>query len=528
MKHKLLSSILMGLMTINVVAAADTASGRPKLVVGIVVDQLRSDYLEYLRQLFGEKGFRRLMEKGVYVKDLDFNAELTDPASATALLYTGALPRVNGVPSAEIYSAADSKLIPALEDANSMGNFTRESLSPVKLRVSTLADEAAIDGIGLTSVYAISPDPQQAIIMAGHAGNCALWINDVDGQWSSTAYYRDFPQFISRRNRTMPLRQRLDTLRWTPALRTDRYPGLSLTEREGSFRHTFSKSDRNLFRQYKTSAPVNTEVTDVAIAALSDLSLGQHKDAVDMLSIGYTAAPFQAPKGNAGELELQDIYVRLDSQIGRLLDEIDRKVGLENSVIFLSSTGYYNDPTPTDPKYRIPTGDVTLRRVESLLNSYLSAKYGNGDYVKGIAGNQIFLDRQTLETKTRDADEAIRDARDFIVKMSGIADARTLSDILSDPSQEGAQTRNSIDPKSAGDIIITFNPGWNVVDDTRYPSVVVHQRASAAPTPFFLLAPNVEAQVVTTPVDAVRIAPTISSTIHIRAPNGSSARPLAF
>lgn len=529
MRNRLLSSIIMGLMTINVVAASDTSSpGRPRLVVGIVVDQLRSDYLEYLRELFGDKGFRRLMEKGVYIRDLNFNADLKDAASSTALLYTGALPRVNGVPAAEIYSPALSKGIAALEDANSMGNYTRESLSPARLRVSTISDEVAVDGNGLTAVYAISPDPQQAIIMAGHAGNCGLWINDVDGQWSSTAYYRDFPQFITRRNRTMPLRQRLDTLRWLPALSPKRYPGLSVSQREAGFRHIFPKSDRNQLRRFKTSAPVNTEVTDVAIAALYDLSLGQHQDAVDMLSIGYTAAPYRSADGDSGELEIQDTYVRLDAQIGRLLTEIDRKVGLSNSVIFLSSTGYYADPTPADTKFRIPTGEVTLRRIESLLNSYLSAKYGNGDYVKAIFGNQIYLDRQSLETRTSDPEAAVRDARDFIVRMSGIADARTLTDILSDPSEEGARARNAIDPKNAGDIIITFNPGWNVIDDSVYPATVTHQRASAAPTPFFLLAPDIEPVVVTTPTDALRVAPTISSSIHIRAPNGASGRPLTF
>lgn len=518
----------MGLMTINVVVAADQTPGRPKLVVGIVVDQLRSDYLDYLRDLFGEKGFRRLMEQGVYVKDLDLNADINDPVAATALLYTGAYPKVNGVPASEIYSPALSKAIPPLEDKSSMGNFTQEALSPAGLRVSTISDEIAIDGAGFTSVYAVAPDAQQALIMAGHAGNCGVWINDVDGQWSSTAYYRDFPQFLSQRNRTNPLRQRLDTLRWTPSMPTERYPGISLSQRAGAFRHSFSKADRDIFRRFKTSAPVNTEVTDVAVNALRNLSLGKHRDAVDMLSVGYTAAPFDDPKGEAGELELEDTYVRLDSQIARLLEEVDRQVGLSNSVIFLTSTGYYNDATPTDPKFRIPTGDVTLRRIESLLNSYLSAKYGNGDYVKRVHGNQVYLDHQALEARGAKGEAAVNEARDFIIRMSGIADARTLSDVLSDPSESGARLRNSIDPKTAGDIILTYTPGWNVVDDTRFPSSSSPQRATSPPTPFFLLAPGIAPQTITTPVDATAIAPTITSTIHIRAPNGAATRPVVF
>ncbi len=515
-------------MTINVVVAADHTPGRPKLVVGIVVDQLRSDYLDYLRDLFGEKGFRRLMENGVYVKDLELNADIKDPVAATALLYSGAYPKTNGIPAKEIYSPTLSKGVLPLEDKGSMGNFTQESLSPAGLRVSTISDEIAIDGAGFNSVYAISPDAQQALIMAGHAGNCGVWINDADGQWSSTAYYRDFPQFLSHRNRTMPLRQRLDTLRWVPALPTERYPGISLIRKSEGFRHSFGKADRDIFKRFKTSAPVNTEVTDVAIHALRDLSLGKHRDAVDMLSVGYTAAPFDSPKGDAGELELEDTYVRLDSQIARLLEEVDRQVGLSNSVIFLTSTGYYNDATITDPKYRIPTGDVTLRRIESLLNSYLSAKYGNGDYVKRVHGNQVYLDRQALEARGAKWETAGNEARDFIIRMSGISDARTLSDILSDPSPTGALLRNSIDPKTSGDIFLTYTPGWNVVDDNGYPTISIPQRTSTPPTPFLLLAPGIKPQTIMTPVDATAIAPTITSTIHIRAPNGAGDRPIVF
>lgn len=518
----------MGLMTINVVVASETSSGRPKLVVGIVVDQLRSDYLDYLKDLFGEKGFRQLMQKGVYVKDVILNADLNDPASATGVLYTGAFPGVNGVPSSRVFSPSDAKAHPALEDKNSMGNYTRESLSPANLRVSTLSDEIAINGVGANAVYAIAPDAQQAIIMAGHAGNCALWINDDDGQWSSTAYYRDFPQFITRRNRGNSLRQQLDTLRWTPALSLDSYPGISITERTVGFRHSFNKSDRDVYRSFKTSAPVNKEITDVAISALKELALGKHKDAVDILSIGYTAAPFQSTKGDGGELELKDTYVRLDAQLARLLDEVDHQVGLSNSVIFITSTGYYNDSGSDDEKFRIPTGNVTLRRIESLLNSYLSAKYGNGDYVKGVKGNQIYLNMQALEQKAGNSEAAIRDARDFIVKMSGIANARTLTDVLSDMTEEGIRMRNSIDPKTSGEIILTFSPGWNVVDDFEYPESVSHQRLSTPPTPFLLLAPGVEARTLTAPIDARAIAPTITSTIHIRAPNGASVHPVIF
>ena len=145
MSSRLLGSLIMGLMTINVAVATDAA--RPRLVVGIVVDQLRTDYLQYLQGLFGESGFKRLMKEGLYLQHVDFKADMNDPVAPTALLYTGNHANASGIPSARLFRVGESALTPVLEDRNSIGNFTRESLSPVNLRISTISDEVAIDGV---------------------------------------------------------------------------------------------------------------------------------------------------------------------------------------------------------------------------------------------------------------------------------------------------------------------------------------------------------------------------------------------
>ena len=219
----------------------------------------------------------------------------------------------------------------------------------------------------------------------------------------------------------------------------------------------------------------------------------------------YTAAPYKYVSDGDYRVELEDTYLRLDAQLGRLLNEIDSRVGLGNALIFLSSTGYYDDATPDDPKFRIPTGEVSLKRVESLLNSYLSAKYGNADYVRGVYGNQLYLDHKALESHGLAPDEAQGEARDFLVKMSGISDARTLSEIF-----------------------LTLLPGWSVIEDSHYPPKVKHIRSGMVSTPFFLLGSGVKAEVITMPVDAAALAPTVTSTLHIRSPNGASRRPVNY
>lgn len=521
--NRLITTVLMGLVTINTMVMAQSA--RPKLVVGIVVDQLRTDYLEYLRDLFGEQGFKRLMKEGVYLRDVDFRQSVKDPAAATAVIYTGSAPAHNGIPSAEIYDKTLRRGIPVLTDSKVLGNYTGDTYSASPLLLSTIADEIAIDDLGLPAIYSIASDPQQAIIMSGHAGKGAAWIDDNTGKWASTSYYQDFPQNLAVLNRTTPLSAVLDTLVWRPLMSLDRYPGVPPGKKAVPFAYRFNKSDRDAYRKFKNSAPANAYVTDAAIGCLKSLRLGQ-RESIDMLNIGLTAAPYRGVRDGDYRLELEDTYLRLDAQIARILKEIDRAVGSGNALIYLTSTGYYNDAAADDPKYRIPTGTFSLKRAESLLNAYLSALYGNADFVDRLYGNQLYLNHATLEQKGLDLGEVSRKSLEFMLKMSGVAHVYTIADIISGAAPDTERLRLSTDARNCGDLIIEINPGWEIVDDNVFPSKTYPVRYGEMLTPAFILSPALTATEINTPIDARAIAPTVTGLLHIRSPNGASHRPI--
>lgn len=225
MKIRLLTSVLCGLVGWTAVAMADPS--RPRLVVGIMVDQLRTDYIDFLKARFAKNGFNLLINNGLYLKDVDFNVQDLDLASSTAILYTGNYAPASGIPAEKVYDPASNYPLPVLHDPQTIGNFTNETYSPNALRLSTVSDEVAIDGVGLGAVYSISPDPMQAIIMAGHAGSSAFWISDETGKWATTTYYKEVPACISRINYSTPLSERLDTMVWTPLRPLDSYLGVS-------------------------------------------------------------------------------------------------------------------------------------------------------------------------------------------------------------------------------------------------------------------------------------------------------------
>lgn len=521
---KLITSVVFGLVGFNSILSQPSV--RPRMVVGIMVDQLRTDYVENFREFYGDNGLVRLMQQGVYFKDVDFKVNGLDNASGTALVYTGNYPRYNGVPSEQIYDQSKKDMVSALMDESVIGNFTSETYSPAGLRISTISDEIAVDGKGTSMIFSVSPYPQQAVIMGGHAGNSVVWLNENNGNWASTTYYKDFPQSVSSINYDNPLTARLDTMVWMASDQPkETKKGSKATLPPGSFRHVFSKSDKDVYKMYAASPLVNREVTDIAISYLKEYGPGKKNEVTDMLNVGYTVAPY--PGGGSGmEAEMKDSYIRLDRQLKRLFDAIEQYVGLENTLIFLSSTGYFEEDKNTDPSFRIPTGNFSVKRAMSLLNSYLSAQFGNGSYVDTYSNGHVYLDHKEIEEKHLDLHHVAELARDFMVKMSGVNDVFTMSDIMSSTLPSMESVRLSTDPKSGGDLVVEFNPGWNVTDDLHFPQTSENIRSEMVMTPAFIFGVGLKPEVVEETTDAIAIAPTVARVLRIRSPNGAASKPL--
>ncbi|MCH5241445.1 MAG: alkaline phosphatase family protein [Muribaculaceae bacterium] len=522
--NRLLTTVVVGLAGIQGITLA--AESRPKLVVGIMVDQLRTDYLENLRDMLSSGGFRRLMESGVYFKDVDFNVPGGDATSASAIVQTGSYPKFNGVTGKMVYDPSSKTLSPVYKDINYIGNFTDETYSPGALRVSTLTDEIAVENKGMGRIHSIAPDAAQAITLAGHVANSAFWVNDETGRWSSTTYYPNPPAALQNKNYNSPLVSRLDTMKWQPLRKGEPYIDIPDQEIKEGFKYTFSRSDRDVFSLYKQSPYVNSDVTQAATEYINDLNLGNGPEGIDVLNLGYTLAPYSATQGDNYEYPLQDAYLRLDKDLEKLFNILDKKVGRENVLIYVVSTGYFAEPPIDNSIYCLPSGSFSVKRSMSLLNAYLSAKYGNGAYVDQYSDRHVYLSKPVLEEKNLDLNEIAKESRDFLMKMSGVADAYTLSDLATPPSKHLDSERLAVDPKISGDIVMDFNPGWTVIDDSRYPPQPQINKSTSYDTPGFIMGPQFAPKVVEETVEAVSIAPTLAKSLRIRAPNSAESKSL--
>lgn len=516
---RLLTTIMVGLAGIQGITLE--AESRPKLVVGIVVDQLRTDYIESLREMLGQGGFRRLMNNGLYLTNIDFKIPNPDATSASAIIQTGAYPRKTGITGTDVYNPSTQTVGSVFNDPAFIGNFTSETYSPTALRVTTISDEIAVATEGESSIHSIAPDAETAIILSGHSGNSAFWINDDTGKWSSTTYYPSQPASLQNKNYNQPLVSRLDTMRWMPLKRGVKYPDISQTKSAAGFRYVFPRSDRNVYSLYKHSPYANSDITDAAIEYLRDLNLGKRTEGTDVLNLGYTLAAFPGTEGQDAKYANLDSYLRLDGDLNKLFNEIDRQVGLDNALIYLVSTGYVDEPGTDNSKYKLPTGNFSVKRALSLLNSYLSARYGNGSYIGKYHNSQIYLDSKAIEEKGLDRNKIAEDSRDFLMKMSGVSEAYTNNDLMSPAVPQLEGHRLATDPKFSGDLLLEFNPGWIVTDDSVYPPVVMDNKTTAYATPAFILGKGVKSEKIDTRQDAASIAPKIASLLRIRPPTGS-------
>ncbi len=519
----------------DMAAATPSATGnqqtppkRPTLVVGIFVEGLSSDYVNLLRANFGKDGFNRFIDNGVTIENVDFGPGI-DATAATAMLVTGASPGVNGIPAARVWDT-DAKIdYPILLDPEKIGNFTNETLSPSALKVSTVSDEIRIADGGLGLVHSVAPDAQIAIILAGHAGNSGFWINDVNGKWSTSTFYKDTPAAVTKRNYGVTLSSRLDTLSWTPAQALDRYPDLPDYKKLYPFRHTFPAREANRFKAFKTSAPGNREVAAVGTDYISSLELGK-RGFTDMLNLAFTVSPYQYGRDADNRLETMDAYIRLDSDIANIIRAVEKGPGLDRTLLFIAGTPAPAGGKRDEERWNIPSGQFSPRRAISLLNMYLMAIHGNGDYVNGYHNGYFFLNRKLIKERGLNETEIRREAADFLARMSGVSSVYTIDDILARRAgDEPLALQRNTSPTHAGDLLVMVNPGWEISDgDIDNPSQVQLPvvRNTATTSPVYILSPGVSASTIDTPVDARAIAPTVTRLLRIRSPNAASLPPI--
>lgn len=544
MKRTILISVLLTVTILSRGQSAYIPPEKPKLVIGIIVEQLRYDQLEKLRDILPEDGIRKMINEGTYFKNASYDYLLSQAAPGYATISTGTDPSFHGMTSDSWYHPLSDQVIYCVQDpkVNPVGgSFETGLFSPANLLSSTFADELEMATCGEAKVYGVGIKEMSSVITAGHSADGAYWYDNRTGTWMTSTYYaKALPGWLMDFNATMYPETYLNKI-WTPLLLPALYPGCQADSSKferGFNSQTWFPYDlkalsttgklMNEKRDYgflRETPFADDFTTDLALRLIENEALGQD-DVVDYLAISYSATDYIGHRFGPSSVESADAILRLDRNINRLLEVVINKLGKKNVLVyFVSAHGVSEIPAVLEAN-RIPSGYFRLNQSLQLLKSYLNAVYGQGDWVKGFFENQIFLNRSLIEDADISLEDMQRKIARFMVQFSGVSNAVPCSTFEMSTFNEGIlkKMNNSFSPQRSGDVMITLNPGWveKREDATTHNSPYEYD----SHVPLIWYGWTASKSTVTRKVNIKDIAVTLSDLCKVPLPNAANGAPL--
>lgn len=445
----------------------------PKLVVGIVVDQMRTDYIYRYWNNFGTGGFKRLIGEGSFLRDAHYTYMPTVTGPGHASIYTGSVPAHHGIVANERYDRATGKLIYCVKDTTvqGVGSATAQS-SPSQLLATTLADEIErrTDRQGKTIGVALKD--RSSVLPIGRTGDAAYWFSGSGSFVTSTWYMKQLPKWVEEFNARKLTEKYLNTT-WTPLLTIEKYHQVlpddnpyeqPLAVGAGSaFPYdlaALSKGPAGLTLIASTPWG-NTLTTDLALAALAGEAMGQD-NTTDLLAISYSSTDILGHKMGPRALEIEDMYIRLDQELARLLTELDKSVGAGKYTLFLTADHGAIDVPQYLKDLKGSGGYVELSPVMTSLNASFRA---TSDSIGYMSDGQVFLVHRPLAKEETGGAfispewEIIKRLRELpSIEAAWKADAEDIAGGRA--ADQRALMYNGFMPQRCGDVLYTLKPGY--------------------------------------------------------------------
>ena len=526
-------------------AAASTigVEARPKLVVGIVVDQMRYDFLYRYWDKYGEGGFKKLVTQGFNFKNNHYSYVPTYTGPGHASVYTGSVPALNGIIGNSWYDRKNGASVYCVEDktVKTVGSTSDAGLmSPKNLLTTTVTDELRLSNNMQSKVIGIALKDRGAILPAGHTANGAYWFDSPSGNWiTSTFYTAQLPQWVQEFNNQkhpdrlmqevwntlLPIEQYTestpDDMPWERAL-----PG----EDRPVFPHNIpalrKKGDYELIRSIPGG---NTLTKGFALAALRGEQLGKGKH-TDFLALSFSTPDYTGHSFGPNSIEVQDIYLRLDRELEDLINVLEKEIGKENVLIFLTADhGAAHVPSYMS-SLKIPAGLANSNMLRDSLAQHLNQVYGKGKWVERYTNQQLYLNRKLIEDKKLSHREVQEKAASFVMRFEGVAKAVTAETIQQAGWTGGLMSRieSGYNAQRSGDVIVVLQPGWFEGYGNGPQKGTTHGSHSNYDThvPLVWYGWQVKPGESSVETAVADIAPTIASWLYIQEPNGSVGRPL--
>ncbi len=513
----------------------------PKLVVGIVVDQMRYDYLTRFWNHYGDGGFKRLVNNGFNCKNNHFNYAPTSTGPGHASVYTGTTPATHGIIGNDWYDKVSGEEVYCASDSTyaSVGTTSEAGkMSPHRMKVSTITDELRLHTQMRGKTIAIALKDRGAVLPGGHTANAAYWFQgDNEGKWiTSTFYTPTLPKWVDDFNASGVIKNYKKP--WTTlknmatyiesGLDNNQYEGLFETEETPTFPHdTPNLLNKNAdFEILKYTPYGNSITTDFALAALDGEQLGADS-VTDFLAISYSSTDYIGHKFGVNSKEVQDTYLRLDVDLARLFKTLDKKVGENEYTVFLTADHGAVDVPAYLKKQRIPAGYMEWDSIKAQFAPFLQFTFGSTDIIKNFSNYQFFLDHKIIKNLDLDVADVQQRIANELLNYPGIDRVYTGQQMMHNNYTSGIPyiLQNGFNQKRSGDVLVVLQPGT-----VTYPKTgSTHGSPQIYDThvPLLFYGKGIQKGNTVKRTEIPDIAPTLASLLGISFPNGTTGSPIS-
>ncbi len=536
------------------------AAKPPRLVLQITVDALRGDLPGRYARLFGDGGFRFLMDQGVHFTNAHYQHANTETIVGHVSLATGTVPAAHGMVGNVWFDREEGRLTYNIEDPDhhlltagaDVDQKTEidptqkaakvDGRSPATILSSTFSDELAVHFNGRSKIYGVSVKDRGAVSLAGQAGK-AFWFSKAGGEFVTSSYYYDeYPEWVKAWN-ARKLAQAYAGKSWKLMHDPSKYLFGDSDDREyetdfpgfgRTFPHPYGEADDKHFTTRLTLSPAGDELTlDFAKALLDNEGLGQD-EVPDYLSVSFSSTDYVGHLFGASSLESEDNLARLDRTLEELFAHVDNKVGLKNTLIVLSAD--HGQPEVPGRLHELGIEHARHFDTDALDKApaiaALKAQFGIGEnLIEAFFQPYVYLNRDLIREKGVDQAEVEKAVADELVKFDGVA-AAVSSTALRNASLPNTLLMRAIlrnfHPKRSGDIYVVFEPNVFISDFDGLTVASTHGSPWRYDTfvPVMFAGAGLKPRTVSRPVTPYDVAPTLASYLGVKPPSGSIGNPL--
>ncbi len=517
----------------------NNGTDRPKLVVGIVVDQMRWDYLYRYYNRYGEAGFKRLLKKGFSFENTMIPYTPAVTAAGHTCIYTGSVPAIHGIVGndwleknnggAYMYCTQDKAV-------QSVGTYSNQGqMSPHNMLATTIGDELRLATNLKSRVYGVALKDRGAILPAGHSANAAYWFDDSTGNFiTSTFYMKALPQWVQNFN----AQKKPDTLiknGWNllnaaalydqSTADDNKYERPAPGDLKTVFPHSYSTGNGKNYNSFRTSPFGNSFTLNFAAALLQNEKLGMSGQ-TDMLCVSLSSTDYLGHTFGPQSQEVEDTYLRLDKDLAVFIAMLDQKIGATNYVLFLSadhgapqSSSYLND-------LKIPAGSLAGYTLRNEINTLLENKFKVKNLVQEYTEYQFYFNEGKIDSAGIDENVLYDDVIAFLKKKPEIITAFSYRNFNTTilPDMLKQKLTNGYYDKRSGDIQVIANPQYTDGLKTGTDHGVWYNYDAHIPLLWYGW--GIKPGKTNRETYMTDIAPTLAAMLHIQMPNGSVGKVL--